>query len=192
TLQKENKITTLENEQLTKDNIISKQKITRNVILIAFVIILIPIIALLYVYYQKLIAQNKLNKQQEEISKQRISTLLKQQELKLIKASMKGQNKERTRIARELHDSIGGNMASIKLSLSNLDKKNSLYNVLIKQIDDTYEMVRDLSHNLIPKKFSQNAFTTLINDYFNTISEVNKIKTSFRVFPENKANNMHE
>src|SRR5690606_3204440 len=50
TLQKENKITTLENEQLTKDNIISKQKITRNVILIAFVIILIPIIALLYVY----------------------------------------------------------------------------------------------------------------------------------------------
>jgi len=192
TLQKENKITTLENEQLTKDNIISKQKITRNVILIAFVIILIPIIALLYVYYQKMMAQNKLNKQQEEISKQKISSLLKQQELKLIKASMKGQNKERTRIARELHDSIGGNMASIKLSLSNLDKKNDLYGKLTLQIDETYQMIRDLSHNLIPKKFSQNAFSALITEYMEAIHKNNGIQTSFRSYPEKRVNTIDE
>lgn len=192
TLQKENKITTLENEQLTKDNIISKQKITRNIILIAFVIILIPTIALLYVYYQKMMAQNKLNKQQEEISKQKISSLLKQQELKLIKASMKGQNKERTRIARELHDSIGGNMASIKLSLSNLDKKNDLYGKLTQQIDETYQMIRDLSHNLIPKKFSQNAFSALITEYMEAIHKNNGIQTSFRSYPEKRVNNIDE
>ena len=70
-------------------------------------------------YYQKLQTQSKLNKTLEEVNQQKITTLLKDQELKLVKASLEGQNNERKRIARELHDSIGGNLATIKLQLSN-------------------------------------------------------------------------
>lgn len=192
TLQKENKIIQLQNEQFIKNSIIDKQKMTRNIILIAFLIILIPSISLIYVYYQKLMTQSELSKKQEQISKQNISSLIKTQELKLIKASMDGQNQERFRIARELHDSIGGNMASIKMSVSNLEQKDELYNQITNQIDETYLMVRDLSHNLIPKKFTKNAFTSLITEYFDTINKSSEISTNFASHSEELLNEIDE
>jgi len=192
TLQKENQINLLEKEQAQKENEINRQKTLKINFLIGFMVILIPVVALLYMYYQKLQTQSELNKIQEEVNQQKVSVLLKDQELELIKADVKGQDKERKRIAQELHDSIGGSLAGIKLQLSNSTKDDKNYQLIAKQIDETYNQVRDLSHNLTPKKFNENAFTTLVSQYIKNIQQNNKTKITFSPHPEKEINTIPE
>jgi len=174
-------------ETREKEQEIDRQKTLKQNILIGFLIILLPSIALLYVYYQKLQTQSKLNKTLDEINQQKITSLIKDQQLKLITASVEGEEKERKRIAEELHDSIGGNLASIKLQLSSSKQQN-----VIKQIDDTYNQVRDLSHNLMPKKFTDQAFTSLISEYIHTINNSSNEVISLHIHPKETINNLKE
>ncbi|TSE05106.1 tetratricopeptide repeat-containing sensor histidine kinase [Aquimarina algiphila] len=180
-----NEITLLKKDQEIQETKLIRQKGIKNTILYSFLILLVPVIGLLVTYYQKLQTQSELNKKQEEISGQKISSLLKDQELKLIKASIEGQDKERKRIAQELHDSIGGNLAAIKLQLNNPTNSNKedYLKTINYQIDDTYEQVRSLSHNLIPKKFSKNNFCDVLEEYFSNIGKSSSLTTSFVVYP---------
>ncbi len=192
TLQKENKIYLLEKEQIKKESEIKRQKALKINFLIGFLVILVPVVALLYMYYQKLQTQSKLNRIQEEVNQQKVRGLLKDQELELIKADIEGQHKERKRIAQELHDSIGGNLASIKLQLSNTTKDHENYQLIAKQIDDTYNQVRDLSHNLTPKKFNENVFTSLVAQYIKNVKKDSKTQITFSPHPEKEINAISE
>lgn len=187
-------ITLLKKDQEIQEAKLERQKSIKNNILYSFLILLIPVIGLLIIYYQKLQTQSELNKKQEEISKQKISSLIKDQELKLIKASIKGQDKERKRIARELHDSIGGNLAAIKLQLNNTvingDKKS--IKTISNQLDDTYEQVRNLSHTLVPKRFSKNNFCDVLQEYFNNIGGATGLQTTFVVYPRTEMDHIDE
>ncbi len=194
TLQKEKEIISLQKDQELKVSELSLQKSIKNIILISFLIILIPITILLILYYQKLQTQNLLNVKQKEINEQRITTLIKDQELKLIKAAINGQDTERKKIAQELHDSIGGNLAAIKLQFGNLNDSadNHKFSKIYKQLDDTYDLVRNLSHNLVPKKFRQHHFIPLLKEYINTIAKSSDIQTNILTYPEEKINTLDQ
>ncbi len=186
----EEKIKEVENQYklVTKEGELKHQKALKKSFLIGFLIVLIPIIGLLYMYYQKIQSQSELHRLQEEMNLKEKETLLKDQELNLIKASIKGQEKARERIAQELHDSIGGNLAGIKLQLAKTSKNDEKYKIIAKQIDDTYEQVRNLSHNLIPQKFEENTFTLLMEEYINTIQKGSSIKIIFSPHPKKEIN----
>lgn len=192
TLKKEQEISELEEDQLLRTAELQRQKTIKNAFLIGFLIILIPILALLYVYYQKIQAQSELTEKQEEINQQKVTALKQEQELNLIKAAIAGQDEERKRIAQELHDSIGGNLAGIKLQLSSMTKGAAKYKTISGQIDETYQLVRNISHTLIPKKFRQNAFTELIDSYAKSISGAGELKVGFHPHPEKEINEIDE
>ncbi len=190
TLQKEKEIISLQKEQQLKNAEINKQKSLKNIVLIAFLIFLIPLIILLIVYYQKLQTQNLLNTKEKEINQQKITTLIKDQELKLIKASIEGQDKERKKISQELHDSIGGNLAAIKLQFSSLSYSDKRMDLIYSQLNETYELVRDLSHNITPEKFRNNHFVSLTKTYIENISLASNIETSIQFSPEKEINQL--
>ncbi|MNS72494.1 Oxygen sensor histidine kinase NreB [compost metagenome] len=154
---------------------------------------MIPIIALLFQFYKRFKIQHLLNIKQNEISSQKINSILKEQELELIKASISGQDKERQRISQELHDSIGGNLAAIKLQVNHLNSSNfSNIQKISLQLDETYQQVRNLSHTLLPKKFSQNKFLEVLESYLSNISEASKIKISYIPYPKKEINELDE
>ncbi len=190
---KANEINLLKKDQELQEASLIRQKSIKNIILYSFLIILIPIVGLLFIYYQKLQTQSQLNQKEKEVSQQKITTLLKDQELKVIKASIEGQDRERKRVAQELHDSIGGNLAAIKLQLNNpkIDEQQYI-KAVNNQIDDTYQQVRNLSHNLIPKKFSKNNFCDVLEEYINNIGNASNIKTSFAVYPRKDIDKLEE
>ncbi|WP_299443264.1 tetratricopeptide repeat protein [uncultured Aquimarina sp.] len=188
TATKEKEILVLKEDQLLKEAEIKRQRLLKRFYIIGFIIVLIPIIGLLLVYYQKLQVKNKYNAQKEEINKQKITSFLKEQELKLANTYVIAQNEERNRIARELHDSIGGNLAAIKLQMIDIQKDKGIQDTIINQLDDTYEQVREISHNLIPKKINQTAFTNYITDYINTIEKVTDPEITFIPHPVEKIN----
>ncbi|MFV0564866.1 MAG: ATP-binding protein [Flavobacteriaceae bacterium] len=168
---------------------ISRQKTIKISLLVGFIIILIPVLGVLYMYYQKLQTQSRLNKIQEEINAQKIAALLRGQELKLVKASLEGQEQERKRISKELHDGIGGNLATIKLQLSNQEAVSSQ---VIQQVDDTYNQVRELSHDLMPKRFQNTAFTFLLLDYVDNIRNHSEEKINLQIHSESAINALPE
>ncbi|MDQ6471610.1 sensor histidine kinase [Flavobacterium sp. LHD-80] len=190
---KRNEISLLKKDKQVKTLEISQQKKNRAFTILAFLIILVPIAWVLFQYRSRLKNQRLLNAKQIEISTQRISGILKDQELKLIKASISGQDKERERISQELHDSIGGNLAAIKLQLNNLNKSNlNTVENLSAQLDETYQQVRNLAHNLIPKKFSNHKFCEVLESYLKNISEASKIEIAFTTYPKSAINEMDE
>lgn len=190
---KRSEISLLKKEKQFKTLEITQEKRTKTFILIAFLLLLIPIAGLLFQYRKRLKSQRLLNLKQIEISTQKIEGILKEQELQLIKAAISGQDQERERISQELHDSIGGNLAAIKLQLNSLNASNlnQIENLNI-QLDETYQQVRNLSHNLIPKKFSHHKFCEVLESYLNNISAASKIEISFTTYPKKDINEMNE
>ena len=192
TLRKENQILALKEAQLEKENEIDRQTTIKKAFLYGFLVILVPILALLYVYYQKLQTQSQLNLRQKELNAQKMNSLIKENELEVAKSSLNAQQEERRRIAKQLHDSIGSNLAGIKLQLANLKESDTTQHNVLEQIDQTYELVRDISHDLIPKRFKQDAFTTLVQDYLKTIEEASPIQISFSAYPEHAVNGLKD
>ncbi|WP_025739513.1 tetratricopeptide repeat-containing sensor histidine kinase [Aquimarina pacifica] len=191
-LQKEKEIELLKKDQQLNENRLESEKKMKQLMFIALLIVLISSVILLIVYYQKLVAKNKLSKKQEEINGEKINTLIKEQELKLIRSSIEVQNSERKRIAQDLHDSIGGNLAAIKLQLDSTEKKDTAFDIIKGQIDETYNLIRKISHNLMPEKFYQNKFTNLVQEYLNDIGTVHNLTVTLNVFPENEINEISE
>ena len=84
TLEKEKEILSLKEEQIIKESELQRQRTIKKAFLIGFLVVLLPIIGLLAMYFQKLKTQVALNKSQEEVNTQKVYGLMKDQELKSI------------------------------------------------------------------------------------------------------------
>lgn len=81
-------------------------------------------------------------------------------EQKLNKALFEGEQKERIRIARDLHDSIGQMLSVIKINLSNTSK-TEINGATLELVDSTITEVRNISHNLIPEELNFGLYNAL-------------------------------
>ncbi len=187
---RKNEIALLKEKEELKELELDRQKTIQYIVLTAFFILMVPTIALLVIYYQKLNAQGLLHLKEKEISAQKVNALIKDQELKLIKASIAGQDLERKKIAQEMHDSIGGNLAAIKLQFSQLSENPEKIDLIYSQLDDTYEQVRSLSHNLLPKRVRETDFVRLIEEYIKNVIHACNIEVSTAFYSEEKLNNL--
>ncbi|WP_010179123.1 tetratricopeptide repeat-containing sensor histidine kinase [Aquimarina agarilytica] len=175
TLQKEQ-----ENDQLKKDK--EKQIYIKNLILIASTILFAFILLLALGYYKKLKTQKKLNETLKQVSNEQINSLMKEQELKLIKATIEGQDRERKKLAQGLHDSIGNDIATIKLLIGEI--KTSEIKKIQNHMDRTYQKVREMSHNTIPKKNRHNDYIEILKEYVKNIDEATDLKINFEASEE--------
>ena len=85
-------------------------------LLIGLILVLLLFFAIIKVKRHKQLA--KLAEQNSLIESQKVEELLKRQELKSMNAMMIGQEKERKRIARDLHDRLGSMLAMVKNHLN--------------------------------------------------------------------------
>ncbi|WP_185113989.1 tetratricopeptide repeat-containing sensor histidine kinase [Fulvivirga imtechensis] len=179
--EKEKEISLLKSQSEKKD-IILYSSIT------GLVLFLILIILIVNDYKRRSRASRLINEKNEELNRQRISELLKEQQLKSIHGKLEGQENERKRIAKELHDGIGGTLASIKLNLQKV--KDERLTDLINDIDKACEEVRTVSHNLAPPAFFNSALTDIIRDFVEKSLNRHKINVNLEFYPEKTLNNI--
>src|SRR5690606_619891 len=109
-----------------------------------------------------------------------------EQQKTLLNASIKFQEEERQRIAADLHDDAGPLLATARLYLNenlvNLDRTaqlQSIYNA--KQIiDDTIQLIRNISHSLMPPTLKNFGLESAVNDLFQKISGSGSLNASCR------------
>ncbi|KAB1153604.1 hypothetical protein F7018_16170 [Tenacibaculum aiptasiae] len=124
-----------------------------------------------------------LAEQQKELEKQKNLTLLKEQEINTINAMIDGQEKERVRIAEDLHDNIGSVLATLKLHFENLKlnrekehfNQDELYAKTEKLIDETYLKVRNIAHAKNAGVIANKGLLVAVKMMAEKISDANKI-----------------
>jgi len=79
--------------------------------------------------------------------RQKIKNTRKEKQLIATRSVLDGEMGERTRLARDLHDRLSGNLSAVKIGLN--DNKESLQNVYDK-LDNCIEEIRRAAHDLMP------------------------------------------
>lgn len=139
------------------------KKETLNKVWFGFALLLLILLSLLSVIY---ILTKKKNANQ-------LLALKKEQEVASLKSLMTGEEKERSRIARELHDGLGGILAAARMQLSVLDnsvkseKTNSIEELLEKASTES----RRISHNLLPENLIKLGLNEALKDFIQGINE---------------------
>lgn len=116
----------------------------------------------------------------------RMKKLQEDQQQMMLQASIQSQEEERQRIAADLHDDAGPLLATVRLYLNEGlihqdqgTQLQSIYNA--KQIiDDTIQLIRNMSHNLIPPTLKNFGLESAVNDMFQKINGSGSISASAR------------
>lgn len=86
-------------------------------------------------------------------------TSIKESEINSLNSLLEGQEQERKRLAREIHDGVGPTLSTIKMNLTSIeDQLGSTDDSISDRFRKSYEMIdevandiRSISHNLLPK-----------------------------------------
>jgi len=142
---------------------------------LGMVVLTISLIIFIVLHQRRVIRyQNELQQMEQE-----------QQKI-LLNASIKLQEEERQRLAADLHDDAGPLLATARLYLNenlvNQDKATQLQSIFqAKQIiDDTIQLVRNISHSLMPPTLKNFGLESAVNDLFQKISGSGAINASSR------------
>ncbi len=141
-----------------------------------YVLILVLLILSMLIYftirfYNKQMAANKIiSSQNAQISQQKILTLEDEIKLKGMHSMIEGQESERERISKDLHDSLGGLLSTIKLQLDHIPIDETNTPALEKQhhmqdlIDTAVQEVRNISSNLQPVSLKNLGLIAAVSD----------------------------
>jgi signal transduction histidine kinase len=91
---------------------------------------------------------------------------------------LEGQELERSRFSKELHDGVGSSLAAIKTNIYFSEESKEKNNLLIL-IDDLYNHVRSISHQLYPSYLINDGLTIVVKDYVQMINKNNEISYQF-------------
>src|ERR1044071_3663353 len=133
-------------------------------------------LVLFIIFHQRKVSRYQRTLQKMEEEQQKI----------LLNASIKLQEEERQRLAADLHDDAGPLLATARLYLNenlvNQDKATQLQSIFQARqiIDDTIQLVRNISHSLMPPTLKNFGLESAINDLFQKISGSGAINASSR------------
>ncbi|GEN65944.1 tetratricopeptide repeat-containing sensor histidine kinase [Chryseobacterium rhizosphaerae] len=147
-----------------------KEKINTYYIVFIFIFIVL-IILLLYAYKQRA----KSMKQRDELHALAMEKEKQNSKISTLTALLEGQEQERGRLARDLHDGLGGLLSGTKLQLSSLDphKSESIEHEISKsitQIDGAVEELRRVAHNLMPDLLMKYGLEVAIQEFASRVS----------------------
>lgn len=165
------KLSQLETESKNNDILYYQEELKFNeklntyfiIIIIAVILILFLVLFLLRQRTLKLRMNKKLFKLAIEKEKQR-------GKINALTSLLGGQEKERERLARDLHDGLGGLLSAIKLQLSDFsNKEDNRHNEELKTINDhlnfAINKLRKVSHNLLPDILIKYGLETALKEF---------------------------
>lgn len=159
-----------------------KAALVKQNILIAAGITLSILLILLYLAIRK----NSRRKLVLEQKKNQVRN--KQKELEHIKTIMEGEEKERRRVALELHDGIGSMLSMAKLNLSMVrdqytgQNSNNGFHEVLQLIDQSSQAVRSTAHNLMPEILLQGGLDEGLNLYCAKLAKASRMNIDYQYY----------
>jgi two-component system NarL family sensor kinase len=125
----------------------------------------------------------------QKLQLQKIDNLQQKIKIERLNASIAGEQKERTRMARELHDGIGGLISASKMNFELAKKKIPQESVAdfadgLKLLEEAGIELRQAAHNLIPETLLQEGLSAAVAAYCERLSSKGTTTISFQSFGE--------
>lgn len=182
-LKAQNRLKSIEQKQL-----IYEKKQQKNQLYLLFVLLLLSIALFVVITHnlrQKSKKEQILAQKNKELHLQKIQEIENLTQLKILNAILEGQEKERERIARDLHDSLGGTLSALQLQFQNMTSDEDHQNIE-DLLGKACTEVREISHNMMPVSLKKLGLHHAIQDYVNHINASKQMVVDFYSFGEMK------
>lgn len=94
-------------------------------------------------------------------------------------ALLEGQEKERRRMARELHDGIGQMLTAIRLKTNSMEQEQQTKEELKKMLDDTTQEIKRISRNLMPNVLIDFGLKAAIDELIENTSKYSNVPMEY-------------
>lgn len=156
-----------------------EQAFIKNIIIISIIILMLLVAITGFLFYRK-----KQVEQQAKLD----AEIANQKEIRT-KAILEAEEKERRRIAQDLHDGVGQLLSAAKLNLSHLDskitsqtdeQKLAMQNAL-SLVDDSVKEVRAVSHNMMPNTLIKQGLASALKEFITKLGNAPTLKVDLEI-----------
>lgn len=157
-----------------------RRKTTINYILVGGAIALLLILLLTYRNYRS----------RQKLQQVKITELETEKKLTATEAVLKGEEQERARLAKDLHDGLGGMLSGIKYSLGSLVVNGEQAEALersISMLDNSINEMRRVAHNMMPEVLLKYGLDTALREFCEEISRSGVIDARYQAIDMDEA-----
>jgi signal transduction histidine kinase len=154
-----------------------RQKTTVNYVLIGSAAALLIISLLLFRNYRH----------KQKLQQQRINELETEKQLTATEAVLKGEEQERTRLAKDLHDGLGGMLSGIKYSFQTMKgnlvmtpENHQAFERSMDMLDSSIKEMRRVAHNMMPEALVKFGLDTALKDFCNDINQSGALRVTYQ------------
>ncbi|MDO7876372.1 sensor histidine kinase [Hymenobacter sp. ASUV-10] len=121
--------------------------------------------------YAALRNRRQLERQQQQLQAQKIQELEQERQLLATEAMLRGQEEERSRLARDLHDGLGGMLSTVKLYLGSVrgnvvlpEASAQLFARSLEHLDGSISELRRVARDMMPEALLQFGLVPALRD----------------------------
>lgn len=126
-------------------------------------------------------------KHRQKLQQAKIDELETEKKLTATEAVLKGEEQERTRLAKDLHDGLGGMLSGIKFSLSNM-KENLImtpanaqaFERSLDMLDSSIKEMRRVAHNMMPEILLRYGLDIALKEFCQEIDRSGVVHTIYQ------------
>ncbi|MBL0357150.1 MAG: sensor histidine kinase [Chitinophagaceae bacterium] len=129
------------------------------------------------------------HKQKQLLQLQRITELEKEKQLLATEAVLKGQEEERTRLAKDLHDGLGGMLSGVKFSFNNMrdnlimtPENLQAFQRGLDMLDSSITELRRVAHSMMPEALMKFGLNAALKDFCTGINSSGVIKVVYQSY----------
>jgi signal transduction histidine kinase len=166
-------------QQLTKTE--TESRIRKKNFWIGVIVLVTICLVIIFLLWQR----NNLHK--EKLQQEKINTFNKQIEIEKLNAAISGEERERTRIARDLHDGIGGMLAvskmNFEISKQNIEEQHKVeFQDGIKLLEQAASELRKTAHNMMPQILLEEGLVDAVKYFCDGVAKSNSPDIRFQIF----------
>ncbi len=120
--------------------------------------------------------KKSLAEKDKRLKEEEVKFLKEQQQVISLQSMVNGQETERTRIAKDLHDSLGGLFSTIKMYFSSMQHEhpalmqNEIFNKSLDLVNNASQEVRRIAHNMMPEVLIKVGLVQAVQDLCDNIN----------------------
>ena len=139
-----------------QEEVIKRQEASQRALIVGSVLLFSLVGLGLSFIIQRHRKNKRIVEQEAALKDQEIQQLKQEKKILSMNAMIEGQEAERTRIAKDLHDGLGGLLSTVKAHFSNIQSEIKqleglkVYDRAQEMMDEACDEVRRISHNMMP------------------------------------------
>ncbi|MFN8300306.1 MAG: sensor histidine kinase [Chitinophagales bacterium] len=180
----------LKQEKLQTLNAIQMQQLQQRRFWIILLLMAMLLVATAGVFYYVISKRNTaVLKTSNALQQQQIQSLEQQKKIEATDAIIKGQEKERARLAKDLHDGLGGMLSSVKYAFINFKESAALmppaatlFQQGIVLLDESINELRRVAHNMMPEGLMRFGLDNALSDLCKLINANTTTAVHYQAF----------